>query len=420
MQVSYNLKYRKANFYNRIILQKEGEIVLQEDGFRLKGKGASDQGEFIHFSDIKELYLRTTSIAFVTFSKEKYTLCDAGSLFDDFVSDFFRIRNNFLADALFMKQGDHVADFEGHFERYNRFSKLIAKGHTEISIYEESLVIIPQKLNAFPVHFHFINFHEFDELDYKLKITMDDGSQVIISQLGNVYDDFESTFNRVLSAMYERLVYDLKDLLYSGNAEALLKIINLMKGGRAVQLKKAHKIDDEIYGKILGTGFLNEAANGKFDFLKNVAGVNFEENLHVGIARPDKNIEKFIPWVLWTDPDKNIVAFTFMPALMDDKADLVSPKADIYFFKIIMERGDPYDKIKDKILEIEQTLLLLHFDTMPIYGESREIRRTKFKYAIRKLPFLRILRKSFIGKLCGDKKNTWEKDLTNILAAAKI
>lgn len=420
MQVAYNLKYRKANFYNRIILQKEGEIVIQEDGFRLKGKGASDQGEFIYFSDIKELYLRTTSVAFVTFAKEKYTLCEAGSLFNDFVNDFFRVRNNFLIEALFMKQGEHVSDFDGYFERYNRFGNLISKGHAQLKLFEESLVVAPQTLNAFSVHFHFINFHEFDDLDYKLKISMVDGSVVHISQLGNSYEDFEEAMNKVLGEMYERLVHDMKDLLYSGNAEALLKIINLMKGGRSVQLKKAHKIDDDIYHKILETGFLNEAANGRFDFFKNAAGPNFEENLHVGIARPDKNAEKFVPWILWTDPEKNIVAFTFMPPIIDGKSDSTAKKSDFYFFKIIIEHGDPHEKVKDKILEIEQALLLLHFDTMPIYEESRAIRKTKFKYAIRKLPFLRILRKSFIGRLRWDHDNSPESGLNKILASAKI
>jgi hypothetical protein len=420
MQVAYNLKYRKANFYNRIILQKEGEIVLKEDGFTLKGKGATDQGEFIHFSDIKEFYLRTTSIAFVTFAKEKYTLCDAGSLFDDLVIDFFKVRNNFLSKALFMRQGEHVSDTEAHYERYNRFGKLTSKGRAKISLHEESIVILPEKRNSFAVHFHFINFHEFDELDYQFKVMLGDGSQVVISQLGNDYEDFENAVNKVLGEMYERLVHDFKDLLYSANAEALLKIINLMKGGRAVQLKKLLKIDNDIYDKILETGFLNEACNDRFDFFKKMAGPNFEENLHVGIARPNKNEERFIPWIMWADPSKNIVAFTFMPPLWGDEANDKAPKADIYFFKIIMERGNPNEKIADKLLEIEQTLLLLHFETKPIYGESREIRKTKFKYAIRKLPFLRILRKSLIGKLSGHKPENWEKELNKILAIAKL
>ncbi|MFH1720551.1 MAG: hypothetical protein ABH856_03025 [Patescibacteria group bacterium] len=420
MQVSYNLKYRKANFHNKILLQKEGEIILQEDGFRLKGKGATDQGEFINFSDIKELYLRTTSLAFTTFAKEKYTLCDAGSLFEDFVIDFFKIRNSFLSRALFMRQGEFIADYDGYFERVNRFGKLIGKGRTSIKLHEDSLVIVPQKLNAFPVHFHFVSSHEFDELDYNLKLVCDDGSTVHISQLGDMYENFEEDFNKALGAMYERIVHDLKDLLYSGNTEALLKIINLMKGGRAVQLKKAHKIDGEIYQKILDTGFLNEAANGRFDFLKNTAGANFEENLYVGIGKPDKNQERFVPWVMWADPMKNIVAFTFMPSLNGDTPDLNVPKADMYFFKIIMERGNPGDKVKDKVLEVEQALLLLHFNTKPLYEDRREIRKTEFKYAIRKLPFLRILRKSFIGKLEARKIESWGKDLEKILAAAKI
>ena len=59
MEVSYNLRYQKSNFSNRTILDKEGEIIIYAKGFRLKGKGATDTGELLNFSEIKEFSTRT-------------------------------------------------------------------------------------------------------------------------------------------------------------------------------------------------------------------------------------------------------------------------------------------------------------------------------------------------------------------------
>ena len=89
MEVSYNLRYQKSNFSNKKVLDKEGEVIIYSKGFRLKGKGAGDRGELINFSEIKEFYYRDNKIIFVTFNKEKYVLCEAGTLFDQLLISFW-------------------------------------------------------------------------------------------------------------------------------------------------------------------------------------------------------------------------------------------------------------------------------------------------------------------------------------------
>ncbi|MFH1284808.1 MAG: hypothetical protein ABIH78_04460, partial [Candidatus Peregrinibacteria bacterium] len=105
MEVSYNLRYQKSSFSNKVLLDKEGEVVIYGKGFRLKGKGASDKGELINFSEVKEFYHRNEKIFFITFAKEKYAMLDAGTLFEHLLGDLYRARNEFLMDALFMKGG---------------------------------------------------------------------------------------------------------------------------------------------------------------------------------------------------------------------------------------------------------------------------------------------------------------------------
>jgi hypothetical protein len=75
------------------MVDKEGEIIVYDKGFRLKGKGATDKGELISFSDLKEFYFKDEKIFFITFNKEKYILSDASGMFEQLLKDLYRARN---------------------------------------------------------------------------------------------------------------------------------------------------------------------------------------------------------------------------------------------------------------------------------------------------------------------------------------
>ena len=247
MEVSYNLRYQKFNFSNRLLLDKEGETIIYGKGFRLKGKGAGDKGELINFSEIKEFFFRSGKLYFITFMKEKYVLAEMGTLFEQFMVDIFKARNEFLLDALFMRGGKLKAEYEGYFDRLSKFGKPINRGKAKLKLYEKSLVIVPELQDAFSLHYDFVNFHEFEEEEYQLKIVMDDGTTVLISQLGNDFEFFQEKMEELLGGMYEILVNDvLKTAFGEFHSGTLLKLAFKMKGGKAVKLKEIQKMDKEL------------------------------------------------------------------------------------------------------------------------------------------------------------------------------
>ena len=85
-----------------------------------------------------------------------------------------------------------------------------------------------------------------------------------------------------------------------------------------------------------------------------------------------------------------------------------------------MEKGFPSDKVGDKVLEIEQTLVNLHFAKDPCYKDKRELKNSPYKYAIRKLPYLRILRKSFSGRAAAPGVEEWTKQAKEIMERSKL
>ncbi|MEK7672294.1 MAG: hypothetical protein AAB373_00270 [Patescibacteria group bacterium] len=426
MEVSYNLRYQKANFSNRVMVDKEGEVIIYGKGFRLKGKGATDKGELINFSEIKEFYYRDEKIFFVTFNKEKYTLADTGTQFDQVVVDIYKARNEFLMDALFMKMGKLKAEFEGHFERMSKFTKLISKSNAKLRLYEGSLLVIPPKQDAFSIQFNFVNYYEFDEMDYQLKIVMDDGSTILISQLGNDYELFQEKMDGLLGGMYEKVVNGvLKEAFVQFHAATLLKLAYNMKEGKGVALKEIKKMDKELAGEVESFIFQDENFKKKMQIFKDMCD---DGQTFYGIAKDEAVKDSFIRWVMYAVPSKNIVAFCILPRWQQGGVQAKTgagqgssvEKYETFFYKIIIEQGKPEDKLQDKIQEINQALVNLHFVKDPCFKDKRDLRHSPYQYAIRKLPYLRILRKSFAGVAHAVEVEAWHKQVEEIFKNATL
>jgi hypothetical protein len=419
MQVSYNLRYQKSNFSNKVILDKEGEVVIYGKGFRLKGKGATDKGELINFSEIKEFYYRSEKIIFITFAKEKYVLSDMGTLFDQLLIDLYKARNEFLMDALFMKGGKLKSEFEGDFQRVSKFGKLINKGSAKFRLHERSLVIVPPDQDAFSIYYDFVSFHEFEDFEYSAKIVMDDGTTITFSKLGNDYDLFQERINELLGGMYEALVNGVfKEAFQEFHAATLLKLAYKMKSGKGVSLKDIRKIDPELALAVENFVFEDQVFVEKTNFLREMTN---DYEIFYGISG-DKTVQGgFIKWAMFAIPSKNIVAFSILPRW--EKAspeNHVEHQHDTYFFRIIMEKGNPADKVEDKVREINQALITLDFAKDPCYKDKKELRHSPYQYAIRKLAFLRILRKSYVGRVASADPKEWKKQADDILRNAEL
>ena len=74
MALTYSLRYKKLNFYQKVVIEKEGEIVIDRNSFRLKGKGAHDLGENIFFGDINDMIIKDDYLSITTYTKDKYVL----------------------------------------------------------------------------------------------------------------------------------------------------------------------------------------------------------------------------------------------------------------------------------------------------------------------------------------------------------
>jgi len=412
MSISYSLRYQKSNLFHKIFIEKEGEAVLYDKGIRLKGKGANDKGEMISFADIKELNLRDESLSFNTFTKDFYTLSNAGTLFDQFLRDFFKLRNEFIIGALFLKQGELISVFDGFFERFNPAQKIISKGQAQFRVYTGGIVVVPELNDAFLIPFPFLQTHEFDEDEYTFKAVLESGVTVIFSKLENDYELFMEKVEGALSEYYEKLLTELRNLLVDFDANTIVKLAKLMENGKAIKLKDIKKIDKDLAQKIMDAVLKDDVMKQSLEPLMQECD---SDHIFVGISVLNGKKDIFRFSLILALPSKNLVSCT--TGSYDGDIKKIN---DTLFFKIIMEHGNPEEKIGHKVLEINQALILLDFALDPMYKDKKEMRRSIYKMAVRKLPFLRILRKSFIGLAPTILPNIFARNFEYICQKSKI
>lgn len=412
MPLSYSLRYQKSNLFHKIFIEKEGEAVLYDRGIRLKGKGANDKGELINFSDIKELSLRDESLSFNTFTKDFYTLSHASALFDQFIHDFFKLRNEFIISSLFLKQGDLLANFDGAFERTNPVGKIINKGTAKIRIYSEGIVVVPELNDAFLVPFAFLKMHDFDDDEYTFKTVLDSNITVVFSKLENDYEIFREKVETAMGLFYDKILREMRNYFTDFGADLLVKLVKLMENGKAIKLKDIKKIDKDLAQKIMDTILKDDVLKQSIEPMMKELD---DDHIYAGllVLNGKKDVLRFT--LMFAMPERNLVSCT--TGSYDGDIKKIN---DTLFFKIIMERGNPEEKTEHKILEINQSLILLNFALDPMYKDKREMRRSIYKMATRKLPFLRILRKSFIGSAPTILPNIFARNLENVYQRAGI
>ena len=413
MALTYSLKYKKVNFFQKVILEKEGEIIVDRQSFRLKGKGAQDMGENIYFSDIKELFIKDDHLSFTTFSKEKYILSNFANLFDSFIKDFMKVRNDFLAENLFMKMGMLIREFDGSAEIINGFGKSINKGKSRIQFYEGSIVVIPEMRDCFVIYLDFLKSHEFDEDDYVLKLFLDNGSTVNITKLGTYFEDCKETMESVMGNMYEKIINNLLEFLPGFDAATLLKLASKMRDGKGIQYSSLKKMHDDLPSKLWDLALQGNADyEDKLKLLRSLSG---DENFYLGFSFQNKDRREVVAKTLFLFalPDKNTIVLGTManPPAMDKH---------FYFFRIIMQQGDAREKLANKIMELNQCMLLFKFDLTPLYKDRKELNKSRYRTAIKRLSFLRLIRKSYLGRIANVDSSTFKNELEKVFKRALV
>lgn len=389
MALSYGVKFKKLNFSGKVLVEKEGEVVFDRKYLRLKGKGANDHGEIINFTDIKEVRVEKNEFIFNTFAKDKFILSRFAGSMENFLEDFYRIKNDFFAENLFMKRGMLMGQFDCMVEVIGQVGNPVSKGKCVIQFYEESVVVLPKMADVFVIHLSFMKHHHFDEDEYVLNIETDSGAKVNVSKLGSHFGDAQDTLEKCLEKMYQRVLNQLNYVLSGFSLPVLLKLAYAIRDGRAVLVNALKKIDAALPSKVMELAFAGNAElERKIQYLRSL---DKEERFYVGFSlqnNSDSRDVKVRAWFLCALPSLNIMVMGISNNSADQR---------VFFFRIVMEQGIASDKVEGKVLEVNQCMVLFDYDLSPLLKDKDELRKTKYRVAILRMAFLRLFRKSFLG-----------------------
>ncbi len=412
MAVAYSVKFKKLNFSGKIILEKEGEIVFDRKYFRLKGKGANDHGEIVNFIDIKENRADKDKFIFTTFAKEQFELSRFGDSVENFLGDFYRIKNEFFAENLFMRVGMLMEQFDCSVEVINQFGKSINKGFSVMQVYEQSILFLPKFSDAFAVNLNFMRHHQFMDDEYLLQIEADSGTKINVYRLGSHFDTVRECLEGCLEKMYQRVLTQLNSVLPGFSLPVLLKLAYAIKDGKAVEIPALKKLDAALPARVMELAFAgNPDLEKKIQFVRSL---DKEEKFFVGFSLVNDQEARDVKvraWFLCALPTLN----TIVMGLSNNPAD-----RRIFFFRIVMEQGLAIDRMEGKVLEINQCMVMFDYDLSPLLKNKDELRKTKYRVAILRMAFLRLFRKSLIGFSQAADQEKFKDDANRFFTLARM
>lgn len=411
MALSYSVRFAKQGVSGRVVMEKEGEIVLAKTGVRLKGKGANDAGEMINFTDIKECSSENNQMLLTNFSKEKYILTRFGTGFQAFLEDFFHYKNDFMIENMLMKSGMLLSEQDCHCELFSPSGKHVVKGKSVIQIYEGSIVIIPKLHDVFTVSYDFLKRHEADRDRYLFTLELESGVKIQISKLGSSLDDVDESIQGALEKMFQIVLNRLLNLIPGTAIPILLKIANQMRNGKALSLAALKKIDAALPNQFLDNLYKNnQLLTQKIQYLRSLDST---EQFYVAASVTDSQAdhEGVVFWWACFLPTHNSIVIGLDGANSFQKQ---------IFFKLSSEKINIEDLLPAKALEINQAVMACKQDFSIFTKPLAELKKHRLFVTITKNIHLRNFKKTVIGYSESNDLEKFKSDAQKYLNMAKI
>ncbi|MDD4902652.1 MAG: hypothetical protein PHE24_05975 [Patescibacteria group bacterium] len=358
-------------------------------------------------------------ICFDLISKQKIFIFNLGYQYEDFLRSISKFRNEQLIKDLLMEEAAKKSGIEAEFVYSAKNGQVSNQGKAELRLYETALIAIPDQGDFIRIPYG--NFSEVEEEDQQITIATEAEDKLIISRMGERLDPFKKILSEIINELALQAQSFFKELLPDSDALLIRKAAQLMKEGKAANLKALESLSPELYPalekKMLAFGIKEE-----YDFLSSMAD---REKIALGFKRGLMgDLTGDYLWLLIpiysadTGKPGNAIAMSATTAEGSGKS--------TYFFRIFPRIA--YQKIRDVeelrqeadrlIKTINQAMMEINFRREPIYLSDEKLNEPdylKYKVAVEKLPALKNLRSLFIGRVTHSSPEQWQKDVNDLL-----
>ena len=411
------LNYYLSDENGREIASGDAQVRLGEENISILPKF----GEvlFISYRDIFEVSDKDYKIYLALSSGEKLILSNLGYKYEDFLRYLSKLRNEMLLKDMLMQETLKKSGVEAEFIYYDENEAELQKGKCEPRLYETAMVIIPERGEIFRIPYSSLS--KINEEDYALSLEMESGRKLIISRVGAQFTSFTTTLSRLINELSVKVQSSLKELLPHADPLVLRQAARFMKEGRAARRSDIESISPELWKEMenkLDVMGLKE----EYNFLKSLSQ---KEKICIGLKRgllgdlTGEYIWFLIP-IYDTDAKKPGNAIALEAASGEDGG-----KAT-YFFRLVSRKEYPnFENMEDLhheadnfIKKVNRCMLAINFRREPIYLPDEKLddsRYQKYKFAIAKIPELKLLRELFIGRVIHSSYEQWKNDVMDLL-----
>ena len=316
-------------------------------------------------------------------------------------------------------------------------------------MYENALLILPQKNE--PIRVPYCYLFQTSKTEYTVVLNTEFEERFEFSKLGEKFDAFGKSLSDALNKMMLRSQTTIKEMIPETDPLKTYKLAALMKDGRAAKRKDTDAISAELWRRL--TRSIDEAGLGQeYGFLDALA---LKDQECVGVKRGlIGDLTGDYIWLLFplcspgsnkllnivaleafstsssdeqkpeAQPEKNNMARASNQEDTEEKSSNTNGKAT-YFFRLL--RRQAYAQANDEELKIElnsfikninRCMIDINFRREPIYLSDDSLespKYTQYRFAVAKIPSLRILRSLFIGRVIHSSFDQWKNDITNLL-----
>ncbi len=400
----------------------EATASIETDALQVRPKS----GEALWYSlrDIKVITGQNYRLNIDLATGESLTLFNLGYGFEDFVRTLHQTRNELVLHDLLMQEKERKQKVSARYRQLDGNGVEIARGTCDLRLYDTALVVLPQGKEL--IREPYSDIVSANVNDYVLTVAAENGDRLEFSMLGRELEPSKKALTDAMADMSAKVQAMLKDAYPEGDGGMIARASKLMRDGRA-----AKRADIEAVCPGLWSGLEMKVAGYDMEEEYRILTAQAQkERVRIGMKRSlvqgEEELGKLGEYVFFlapiysTDSGKGGNALAFEAASGEDEGRAT------YFFRImgrdeyrIAKGMDELDSTVERFMDdIVKALIAINFRREPIYLEDAKLytpQYSQYRYALAKIPELKLLREHFVGRVIHSETLQWATDVSDLL-----
>ncbi|MGD1061599.1 MAG: hypothetical protein ABR879_09110 [Methanomassiliicoccales archaeon] len=355
---------------------------------------------------------------------ESLVLFNLGYGYEDFLRTLHQTRNELVLHDLLMQEKVRKKGTKAEYRSFDPAGKETAKVKCEPRLLDSSLVVLPE--GAELIRLRYSDIVSVNTDNFTLKVATESGKTLEFIMLGRELEPTRKALTDAVAEMSAKVQAMLKDAYPEGDGSMIAKAAKLMRDGRA-----AKKADIEAACPGLWSGLeMKVAGYDMEEEYKLLTSLAQKELVRIGMKRSLVQGEDaqgklgeyvfFLAPIYSTDSGKGGNALAFEAASGEDEGRAT------YFFRIMerdeyrgTKRMDELDSAAERFMDdVVMALIAINFRREPIYLDNAKLytpQYSQYRYALAKIPELKLLRERFVGRVIHSDPLQWATDVSDLL-----